>query len=145
MIPGKAATAFSARRFKASDKCLSLFLTHSRILFLSFGAPPPFPPPVSETTIVEMIVPIAMSIAIIAIPCSLHMILGFSAREVSLSKILAMVSLILESWLRSSFLFCERISSLASCSVSALSIFLLIISFSSSEYVELSLISSSFP
>ena len=146
MIPRSDATAFPARRFKISDKLFSLSLNHSTSLFLSFvGAAPLLPPPpVSDTTIVEMIIPRAVKIVANVIPCSLNRILSSSAREVLLSKILMMVPLILETWLCSSFLFCERTSSLASCSVSTFSILSWILSFSSSEYVGFFLIYLSF-
>ena len=146
MIPGSAATDFPARRFKALDKRFYLSLTHSTSLFLSFGgeAAPPLPPSVSDTRIVEMIKPTAVKIAANIIPFSLNKVLNFSAREVSLSKIFSMVSLILKVWLRNSFLFCERTSSMASRSVSAFSILSRILSFFSSEYEGSSLISLSF-
>ena len=144
MIPGSAAAVFPVRRLQASDKRFNLSLNHSTSLFLSFGSALLPLPPVSETTIVEMIIPIAVSIAANVIPCSLNRVLIFSAREALLSKILAKVSLILKTWLQTSFLFIKSTASLSSRSVSALSILSQILSFSSSEYEGSSLISSSF-
>ena len=74
MIAGSAATAFTARRFKALNKRFSLSLNQETTLFLSFGgeAPPLTSPSVSDKTIVEMIKLTAVSIAAIVIPYSLE-------------------------------------------------------------------------
>ena len=75
MIPGNAATALPARRFRALASLFSYFLSHFRNSPSSFGGDPgapPLPPPVTAKTIVEIIILTAVSTQKIVIPCSLN-------------------------------------------------------------------------
>ena len=111
MIPSSDPTAFSARRFKASNKCFNLSLTHSMSLFLYFGGAAllPPPPPTSARTTVEIIPKNEVKIKRRRIHCSRKKILNFSRIEVLLPNILVIVFLILETWLCNSFLFIEHV------------------------------------
>ena len=75
-MPGSAAAAFPARRFKASARRCNTFLTH--FFNSSFGGDvlpdalaDALDVPVIATTIVDIIKPRAVKIAVKVIPCSL--------------------------------------------------------------------------
>ena len=100
MIPGNASAALIPNQPNRDANALSLFLIHSFKPFSSLGGglPPdavaPPPPPVNNTsTSTPMAIPIAVSMEAIVIPCSLNRVWIFSAKEVSLSKTFAIVSL----------------------------------------------------
>ena len=99
MIPGNASAAFIHNQPSSKAKALSLFLIHSFKPFSSLGggSPPyaavPPPPGNNASTSTPMAIPIAVSMEAIVIPCSLNRVRIFVANEVSLSKILAIVSL----------------------------------------------------
>ena len=99
MIPGRASAALIPN-FPSSDaKALSFDLIHSFRPFLPLGGGPPdataAPPPPGNnaSTSTLMVIPIAVSMEAIGIPCSLNRVRIFSPNEVSLSKTLAIVSL----------------------------------------------------
>ena len=109
MIPGRASAAFMPN-FNSSDaKALSLVLIHSFKPFSSLGggSPPPDaaasppPPGINASTSTLRPIPIAVSMEVIIMPCSLNSIQIFSPNEVSLSDTLAIVSLKLVIWLAS--------------------------------------------
>ena len=104
MIPGNASGAFAPNLPSKLNKAFSFFLIHSFNPFSSLGGSlPPAeealhapPPPGSKTSIKTPIaIPIALSMEAIIIPCSWKSVLIFSANETSLSKTLAVVSLML--------------------------------------------------
>ena len=110
MIPGNASAALIPYWPNSDAKALRLFLIHSFQPFSSSGgggSPPPpdamaaLPPPDNNaSTSTSMAIPIAMSKEAIVIPCSrsLNRVRIFSAKEVSLSNTLAIVSLKLVIW-----------------------------------------------
>ena len=100
MIPGNASAALIPNSPNRDAKALGLFLIHSFKPFSSLsGASPPssvaaLPPPGNNaSTSTPMAIPIAVSMEVIVIPCSLKRVQIFSANEVLLSKTLAIVSL----------------------------------------------------
>ena len=100
MIPGNASAALLPNRPNSDAKALSLFLIHSFKPFSSLGggSPPPHvsappPPGNNASTSTSMAIPIAVSMELIIISCSLNRVLIFSPNEVLLSKTLAIVSL----------------------------------------------------
>ena len=96
MIPGIAATALPARRFRALASLFSCFLSHFLNSPSSFGGDPGAPPPhVTAKTIVEISVLTAVSPEKIVIPCSLNKVRILSPKEVSLSSIFSIVCFIL--------------------------------------------------
>ena len=106
MIPGNTSAALIPNHPNSDAKALSLDLIHSYRPFSSLGggvlppdaAAPPPPPGSNASMSTPMAILIAMSMEAIVIPCSLNNILIFSANEVSLSNILAIVSLKLVIW-----------------------------------------------
>ena len=95
---------FSSLIFPSSNaKALSFDLTHSFKPFSSLGggSPPPYavaaPPPPGNNALTStpmailMAIPIAVSMEVIVIPCSLNRVLIFPPNEVSLSNTLAIV------------------------------------------------------
>ena len=97
MIPGNAATALPARRFRALANLFSCFLSHFLNSPSSFGGDPgvPLTPPVTARIIVQMIILNTVSTEKIVIPCSLNKVRIFSPNEVSLSSIFPIVCFIL--------------------------------------------------
>ena len=99
MIPGNASAALIPNQPNSDANALSLFLIHSFRLASSLGGSPPpdvaAPPPPGNnaSTSTLMAIPIAVSMEAIVIPCSLNRVRIFSAKEVSLSNTLAIVSL----------------------------------------------------
>ena len=100
MMPGNASAALIPNRPNRDASALSLFLIHYFKPFSSLGcgsppdamAPPPPPPGNNVLTSTSMAIPIAVSMEAIVIPCSLNRVQIFSAKEVSLSNTLAIVS-----------------------------------------------------
>ena len=98
MMPGNASAALIPNRPNRDASTLSLFLIHSFKPLSSLGggspldamAPPP--PGNNASTSSPMAIPIALSMEAIVIPCSLNTVRIFSAKEVSLSNTLAIVS-----------------------------------------------------
>ena len=104
MIPGTASAAFMPNQPNSDAKALSLDLIHSLRLASSLGgdSPPdaaaPPPPGNNVSTSTPIAIPIAVSMEAIVIPCSLNSIQIFSAKEVSLSSTLAIVSIKFVIW-----------------------------------------------
>ena len=100
MIPDNASAALIPNQPNRDVSTLSLFLIHSFKLFSSLGGsspldavpPPPPPPGNNASTSTPMAIPITVSMEAIVIPCSLNRVQIFSANEVFLSNILAIVS-----------------------------------------------------
>ena len=113
MIPGNAATALPARRFRALASLFSCFLSHFLNSHSSFGGDPPLSPPVTARMIVEMIILTAVTTEKIVISCSLNKVRIFSPKEVSLSSIFPIVCFILPTRVRGSLRFCDKNWSLA--------------------------------
>ena len=105
MIPGNASAALIPNQPNRDAKALNLFLIHSFKPFSSLrgGLTPDAvaaspPPGNNASTSTLMAIHIAVSMEAIIIPCSLYRVWIFSPNEVSLSKILATVSLKLIIW-----------------------------------------------
>ena len=99
MIPGNASAALIPNQPNSDAKALSLFLIHSFKPFSPLGggsSPPdvaaPPPPGNNASTSTPMAIPIAVSMEVIVIPCSLNGVWILSANEVSLSNTFAIVS-----------------------------------------------------
>ena len=97
MIPGNASEASSPNQPDSDANALGLFLIHSFRPDSSLGGWPPdaaTPPPpgnnASTSTLIAIL--IAVSMEAIVIPCSLNRVRISSAKEVLLSKMLAIVS-----------------------------------------------------
>ena len=99
IMPGNASAALIPYRHDRDAKALSLFQIHSFKPFSSLGggsptdavaAPPP--PGNNDSTSTLMAILIAMSMEAIVIPCSLNRVRIFSAKKLSLSNTLAIVS-----------------------------------------------------
>ena len=107
MIPGNASATLIPNQPNNDANALSLFLIHSFRPASSLGggsppppnaAAPPPPPGNNASTSPSMAIPIALSMEAIIIPCSLNRVQIFSAKEVSLSKTLAIISSKLVIW-----------------------------------------------
>ena len=103
MIPGNASAALIPNQPNSDSNALSLFLIYSFKPFSFLGggsppdaaAPPPPPPPPpgnNASTSTPMAILIAVNMEAIVIPFSLNRVQIFSAKEVSLSNTLAIVS-----------------------------------------------------
>ena len=104
-MPGNASAALIPNQPNSDASALSLFLIHSfkPSLSLGGGSPPdaaaaPAPPGNNASTSTPMAIPIAVSIEVSVIPCSLNRVRIFSSNEVSLSNTLAIVSQKLVIW-----------------------------------------------
>ena len=105
MIPGRASAALIPNRPNRDAKALSFDLTQSYKLASSLGGGSPpdavarSPPPGNNASAsTPMAILIAVSMEAIVIPCSLNRVRIFSAKEVSLSNTLAIVSQKLVIW-----------------------------------------------
>ena len=105
MIPGNASAALIPNQPNSDANALSLLLIHAFRPASCLGGSPsppdvsaPPPPGNNASTSTLMAIPIAVSIEAIVIPCSLNRDRIYSAKEVLLSKTLAIVSLKLVIW-----------------------------------------------
>ena len=102
MIPGSAVATFSDNLPSSLARAFNFLLNHSLTLFGFFGGvdEPPELPPVNEVTMVEMVSPKAVKIAVMENLCSLKTSLIFSRRLKSSSKIFSTVCRMRASSLR---------------------------------------------
>ena len=119
-MPGRAAVALPAKLAWARPRACRCFLTHSLKPPLSDGlgacdgtSGPLPPPPLSASTGVDIVMPIAVRIDAVVIPCSRKMVRMHFASIVSSWRSRLNVSRILLIWDRRAALFIERASSLA--------------------------------
>ena len=117
ITPGKAAAAFPARFASNLARLWSCFLTQSFTPSFDGGLGGVVLPPVvgiTASTITPIIIPMAVRIITIVMPCSLNNVFSLSRRVVSSFKTLFIVSFILFIWSRISSLFALAASSRSS-------------------------------